>query len=57
MEQEGRLLLAIEAIQKKEIPSIREVARQFDIPRSTFYTRLYSVTYRAEIRANNYKLT
>ena len=32
-EQEGRILLAIQAIQKQEIASIREAARQFKVPR------------------------
>lgn len=32
IEQEGRILLAIQAIQKKEITSIRETTRRFNIP-------------------------
>ena len=32
-EQEGRILLAIQAIKKQEIRSIREAARQFNVPR------------------------
>ena len=56
-EQEGRILLAIQAIQKQEIPSIREAARQFDVPRSTLTIRLNGVQNRAFSRANNLKLT
>ncbi|OJJ78557.1 uncharacterized protein ASPGLDRAFT_53550, partial [Aspergillus glaucus CBS 516.65] len=39
-EQEGRILLAIEAFKKGEISSIRETACRFNIPRSTFSNRL-----------------
>ena len=34
-EQEGRILLAIQAFKNKEIATIREVARRFEVPRST----------------------
>ncbi|OQE11327.1 hypothetical protein PENFLA_c072G04132 [Penicillium flavigenum] len=57
IEQEGRILLAIQAIQKKEISSIREVARRFNVPRSTLSTRLNGVQNRAISRANSQKLT
>ena len=56
-EQEGRLLLAIEAIQKKQIPSIREAARQFNVPHSTLASRLNGTANRSNIRANNHKLS
>ena len=39
-EQEGRILLAIQAIQKQEILSIREAARQFNVPYTTLRRRL-----------------
>lgn len=57
IEQEGKLLLAIQAIQKQEIPSIREAARRFNVPYTTLLTRLRGVTNRADTRANSYKLT
>ena len=57
IEQEGRILLAIQAIRKQEIPSIREAARRFTVPESTLRTRLHGTTYRANTRANSYKLT
>ncbi|RJE16844.1 Pogo transposable element, partial [Aspergillus sclerotialis] len=57
VEQEGRLLLAISAIQKKEIAAIREAARRFNVPKSTLRTRLRGAINRAETRANNHKLT
>jgi DNA invertase Pin-like site-specific DNA recombinase len=57
IEQEGRILLAIQAIQNKEISSVREVARRFNVPRSTLSTRLNGVQNRAISRANSQKLT
>jgi DNA-binding IclR family transcriptional regulator len=57
IEREGRILLAIQAFKNKEISSIREVARRFNIPRSTLSTRLTGIQNRAIYRANSYKLT
>ena len=56
-EQEGRILLAIQAFKNKEISSIREVARRFNIPRSTLQYRLDGHKNRAILRANSHKLT
>ena len=56
-EQEGRILLAIQAIKKQEKLSIREAARIYDIPKSTLYTRIHGVNNRVELRANSFKLT
>jgi DNA invertase Pin-like site-specific DNA recombinase len=57
IEREARILLAIQAFKNKEISSIREVARRFNIPRLTLSTRLASIQNRAIYRANSYKLT
>ena len=57
IEQEGRLLLAIQAIKKQEIRTIAAAARTFNIPCSTLRDRLNSHTERSTIRANLYKLT
>ncbi|RJE25947.1 Pogo transposable element [Aspergillus sclerotialis] len=57
IEQEGRILLAIQAIKKQEISTIREAARRFEVPKSTLLRRLNNIPNRAETRANNYKLT
>jgi hypothetical protein len=57
IEKEGRVLLAISAIQKQEIRSIREAARVFDICHETLRRRLNGRTSRSEIRANSHKLT
>ena len=56
-EQEGRILLAIQAFKNKEISSIRELARRFNIPRTTLQRRLTGDVFRLETRANNHKLT
>ena len=56
-EQEGRVLLAIEAIQTKQITSIREAARRFDVPLTTLQRRLAGHTNRSETRANGHKLS
>ncbi|CRL29537.1 Helix-turn-helix, Psq [Penicillium camemberti] len=46
-EQEGRLLLAIQAIKKQEIRTIAAAARTFNIPRSTLRDRLNGHTERS----------
>ena len=55
-EQEGRILLAIQAIKNREISSIREAARIFAVLRSTLTTRLRGVQNRAISRPNSHKL-
>ncbi|OQE62173.1 hypothetical protein PENNAL_c0049G07727, partial [Penicillium nalgiovense] len=57
IEQEGRLLLAIQAIKKQEIRTIAAAARTFNIPRSTLRDRLNGHAERSTIRANSHKLT
>jgi transcriptional antiterminator len=39
-EQEGRILLAIQAIKNQEIALIQEVATRFNVPRTTLRRRL-----------------
>lgn len=56
-EQEGRILSAIQAIQKHEISSISLAARTFNVPRSTLRDRLSGHTERSTTRANSHKLT
>ena len=57
IEQEGRILLAIQAFKNQEISSVREIARRFEIPRSTLQDRLRGHQHRAISRANSHKLT
>ena len=56
-EQEGRILVAIQAIENQEKLSIREAARIYDIPFSTLQARLAGRKNRVELRANSFKLT
>jgi hypothetical protein len=56
-EQEGRILLAIQAIKNQEISTIQEAARLFNIPRTTLRRRLAGTANRVETRVNSYKLT
>jgi hypothetical protein len=56
-EQEGRILLAIQAIKNQEIRAIREAARIFEVPETSLRRRLNGSTNRAETRANGHKLT
>jgi hypothetical protein len=51
------ILLAIQAIKNKETSSIREVARRFNVPRSTLADRINGHQNRSEKRANDYELT
>jgi hypothetical protein len=57
IEQEGGILLAIQAINNQEISTIREAARRFNVPETSLRRRLRGVQIRAISRANNHKLT
>jgi hypothetical protein len=56
-EQEGRILLAVSALKKQEIRSVREAARIFDVCHETLRRRLSGRTSRSETRANSHKMT
>jgi predicted HTH domain antitoxin len=56
-EQEGRILLAIQAIKEQKKLSIRAAARIYDIPFSTLQARLKGHQNRVDLRANSFKLT
>jgi hypothetical protein len=56
-EQEGRILVAIQAIKKQAKLSIRQAALTYDIPYTTLYARLHGRQNRVEKRANSFKLT
>jgi predicted HTH domain antitoxin len=45
VEQEGRLQLAISAVEKNEISSLRRAAEIFNVPKSTLYGRLNGRQY------------
>jgi helix-turn-helix, Psq domain. len=55
--QEGRILLAIQAIQNKSIASVAAAARVYDVPRSTLRDRVNGALSKPTTRANNHKLT
>jgi DNA invertase Pin-like site-specific DNA recombinase len=57
IEKEGRIILAISALNKQEISSIREAARIFNISHATLCRRINGTTSRLETRANSHKLT
>ena len=57
IEQEGRILLAIQAFKNRDIGSIALAASTFNVPRTTLRRRIDGVQNRANSRANSSKLT
>ena len=57
IEQEGRILVAIQAIKNQEKLTIRQAALIYDILRATLQDRLKGVENLVELRANSSKLT
>jgi hypothetical protein len=57
IEQEGKILFAISALKNREISSIREAARVFQVPRSTLCDRYHGIKLKAEKRATGFKLS
>ena len=55
--QEGRILLAIEAIQNKSVSSVTAAARVYDVPRSTLRDRVNGALAKPTTRGNRLKLT
>ena len=55
--QEGKILLALQGIQKKQIKSLRAAAKLYDIPYTTLRLRATGVSSRVDTRASGYKLT
>jgi hypothetical protein len=56
LQQEGRLVLAINALKKAQISKIREAARIYDVPYSTLCMRLRGRPDRVSIPANGLRL-
>ena len=56
-EKEERILLAISAINNKQITQIAKAARLYNVPRSTLRDRLRGTNYRKDTCANSHKLT
>ena len=57
IEQEGRILLAIQAFKNGDISLVREASRCFKVPETSLRRRLSGVQNRAISRANSHKLT
>ncbi len=57
IEQEGRILLALQAYKKGQIKSLRAAAQLYDVPKSTLYTRAAGTLSRVDKRSSLYKLT
>ncbi len=57
IQQEGRIELAIKAIQNETISSISAAARTYSIPRSTLRDRVKGRLSQTTIHANGHKLT
>lgn len=57
IEQEGNILLAIQALKRSQIQSIQQAARTFEVPYSTLQNRLKGRETRPEKRPNGHKLT
>ncbi|KAF7914288.1 uncharacterized protein EAF01_000694 [Botrytis porri] len=55
--QEARILLAIEAIQKDKKTSIRKVAKIYNISNTTLQRRINGITSRSEYRPKSYNLS
>lgn len=57
VQNEGRILLAIQAIQKNQIKSVRAAAAVYNIPRSTLQARMNGTRARRDTTPNSRKLT
>jgi hypothetical protein len=57
VEQEGRILLAIKAIQNRRFTSVAAAARSFEVPRSTLQDRMKGITSWSDTRAIGHKFT
>jgi hypothetical protein len=57
VEPEGRILLAIKAIQNGRFTSVVAAARSFEVPRSTLQDRMKGVTCWSDTRAIGHKFT
>ena len=57
IKKEGRILLVLSALKNKEIATICDAAKHFNVPRSILQDQLHGRIFRNEIRANSHKLT
>lgn len=57
LHQEGRILLAIQAIKSGQIKSVRSAARIYDVPQTTLAARMAGRVARRDSHKNQRKLT
>ena len=57
IEQEGKILLALQSIEKEQFKSIRAAARLFGVPELILRNRARDIQSRVDTRPNGYKLT
>ncbi|CEL10896.1 hypothetical protein ASPCAL14003 [Aspergillus calidoustus] len=57
VEQEGRIQLAIKALENYDIPSIRRAAQVFNVPNSTLQDRMQGHLFQGELRNQNLRLS
>ena len=55
--REGRISLAIAAYRNNPKQSVRALAKAYDVPQSTLYTRIHGTPPRSEQRSINRKLS
>ena len=55
--QEGRILLALQAVQKGQVKSLFAAAKLYDIPYSTLHDRSTGISPRVDKRWHRYKMT
>jgi hypothetical protein len=57
VEQEGRILLTVLSLKKKEILNIYKAVCIYNIPYTTLQQRLKGHTFRAKLHINSHKMT
>jgi len=57
LQNEGQLLLAVNAIKKSQVSSIRKAAKLYNVPEATLRHRLSGRASRTDSRANSHKLS
>jgi hypothetical protein len=57
IQNEGRICLAISAIKKTQLPSVRCPATVYNVPKSTLFDRRNGITVRCDCEPNSKKLT
>ena len=56
-EQEGRILLAIQAIENQEISSVCKAVSIYKVPETTLHKHCHSITSHTNSHTNSHKVT